>query len=429
MICPRLLQMRKTETKNLLFVHQNFPGQFRHLAAACANAGHRVVALGYNKTPELAGIETVRYRLPPSIAPQSPPWLADFETKCLRARAALAAARQLQQQGFKPDVIVAHAGWGEAMFLKQVWPGARLGLYAEFFYRAEGADVGFDPEFRAQDPSLQPRLLLKNTANHLQFAQAEASLSPTHWQASTYPEEWRSRMSVIHEGVDTDRLQPLPPSQSTADMVLSDGQKIPGSAEVITFVARNLEPYRGYHVFMRALPELLALRPDAHVLVVGGDGTSYGSKPSDGISWKARFWSEVKASIAPNRVHFLGQLSYKQYLAVMHRADVHVYLTYPFVLSWSLIEAMSLGKAIVASATAPVEEVIDDGEQGLLVPFFDTSALARTTAHLLHNPALRQRLGQSAREKAVRQYDLHRFCLPRQQAWIDQLAHLPLRPQ
>lgn len=324
-----------------------------------------------------------------------------------------------------PDAIVAHPGWGEAMFLKQVWPKARLGLYAEFFYRSEGSDVGFDPEFPAQEKTLGSRLLLKNTANFLQFPMAEAYLSPTAWQASTYPQEWQSRMTVIHEGIDTNQLSPQ--TQAGESLQLPQHLSLPTDAEVVTFVARNLEPYRGYHAFMRALPELFALRPQAHVLVVGGEGTSYGSQPPTGTTWKARFWDEVKHRVPADRVHFLGRLAYEHYLAVMRRSDVHVYLTYPFVLSWSLLEAMSLGKAIVGSATAPVEEVITHDREGMLTPFFDTHTLARTTAQLLQDVAMRQRLGQAAREKAVRLYDLQRCCLPRQMAWIEQLVQLPLR--
>lgn len=417
--------MTKTNTKTLLFVHQNFPGQFRHLATACARAGHRVVALGHHPRPALPGVHTVHYRLPAAPAGQSHPWLLDFEAKCLRAQMVLAAAQDLRNGGFMPDAIVAHPGWGEALFLKQVWPQARLGLYAEFFYRPEGSDVGFDPEFPVQENTLAPRLLLKNTANFLQFPMAEACLSPTAWQASTYPREWQSRMTVVHEGIDTEQLSPQ--AQDTAALQLPQNLCLPPDAEVVTFVARNLEPYRGYHAFMRALPELFALRPRAQVLVVGGDGTSYGSQPPAGTTWKTRFWNEVKDRVPTAQVHFLGRLSYAHYLAVMRRADVHVYLTYPFVLSWSLLEAMSLGKAIVGSATAPVQEVITHLREGMLTPFFDTHALAQTTAQLLQDAALRQRLGRAARDKAVQQYDLQRCCLPRQMAWIEQLLQLPLR--
>jgi glycosyltransferase involved in cell wall biosynthesis len=417
--------MLRTAPQKLLFVHQNFPGQFRHLAAACARSGHQVIGLGHHRTAGVPGVRSVLYGLPQGVHLQASPWLADFEAKCLRAQAVLGAAQRLREEGFYPNVIVAHPGWGEAMFIKQVWPEARLGLYAEFFYRPQGTDVGFDPEFPASDLNIASRLMLKNAANFLQFPQAEAYLSPTTWQAATYPADWRPRMTVIHEGIDTDRLAPMP--KGTLSLPL--GLSLTPDAEVVTFVARNLEPYRGYHVFMRALPELFAHRPLVQVLIVGGDDTSYGSKPPSGTSWKNFFWQEVKDQLPSGQVHFLGKLPYEQYLAVMQRSDVHVYLTYPFVLSWSLLEAMSLGKAIVGSATPPVEEVIEHEQQGLLTPFFDTHHLVEAVIRLLKDPHLRKQLGQAARSKVIGQYDLHQCCLPQQLSWIERLSQLPLRIQ
>lgn len=415
--------MQEILKRNILFVHQNFPGQFRHLASACIAKGHRVIAIGHHSNTCPKGMQYIRYPLKQQHHSSHKDLLQDFESKLIRGQAVRDLARQLREQGFYPDVIVAHPGWGEAMFLKEVWPQARLGLYAEFFYRGQGADVGFDLEFETPGTDHTTRLLLKNTANHLQFPQAEAYLSPTQWQASTYPLEWQSRMSVIHEGIDTESLKPCAPRP----LVLGDGTKVEQNEKVITFVARNLEPYRGYHIFMRALASIQALAPDVRVLIVGGEGTSYGRRPPTGVTWKDQFWNEVKDSVAVERVHFLGQLPYEQFIQVLQRSMVHVYLTYPFVLSWSLLEAMSLGKAIVASDTTPVKEVITHGKEGLLVPFFDKEALSQAIVTLLNDPIQRNQLGQTARQKVVAQYDRQRRCLPQQMAWLDTLSALPLR--
>jgi glycosyltransferase involved in cell wall biosynthesis len=230
-------------------------------------------------------------------------------------------------------------------------------------------------------------------------------------------------MSVIHEGVNTDELAPA----DARAIMLPNGKMLSPQAKVVTFVARNLEPYRGYHVFMRALEKLQKMAPDTDILIIGGDATSYGSAPPTGSTWKDKFWDEVKGQLRTDKIHFLGRLPYDKFLGVMQRSNVHVYLTYPFVLSWSLLEAMSLGKAIVASATAPVQEVMTHGREGLLIPFFDTQALSQAIASLLNDPIQCSTLGNAARQRVLASYDRQRQCLPQQLAWIDKLIQLPLR--
>lgn len=404
---------------NVLFVHQNFPGQFRHLAPALAKRGDRVVALCMNDYPGGDGIESVRARPDRGSTAGIHPWVADLETKVIRGHASLRAARELAARGFVPDVIVAHPGWGESLFLKQLWPAARLGLYCEFFYRSEGADVGFDPEFPVGDRLEEAsRLQLRNANILLQFEQADAGIAPTRWQASGFPDRLRERIAVIHDGIDTDLLRPDP----AVTLRVGEGAPFSRADEVITFVNRNLEPHRGYHVFMRALPDLLARRPNAHVLIVGGDGVSYGAPPPGGQSWMARYLAEVADRIDRRRVHFLGRLPYASYRALLQLSTVHVYLTYPFVLSWSLLEAMATGCAVVASDTAPVSEMVTDGGTGRLFPFFDRSALVDAVSALLDSPAERARLGAAARDFVVANHDLRSHCLPRQLAWIDAFA-------
>jgi glycosyltransferase involved in cell wall biosynthesis len=404
---------------NVLFVHQNFPGQFRHLAPALVARGDRVAALHMNDAPAIAGVTLARSGPTARAAAVGHRWIRDLETKVIRGEASLAAARTLAASGFTPDVIVAHPGWGESLFLKQLWPAAKLGLYCEYYYRAEGGDVGFDPEFPVVDPIESGcGLQLRNANMLLHSAMADGAIAPTRWQADSFPAPFRERIAVIHEGIDTDLLRP----GRAAALRIGDGPPLGPDAEVITFVARNLEPYRGYHVVMRALPELLRRRPKARVLLVGGDGVSYGAPPPDGGSWMSRFLAEVAGDIDRSRVHFLGRLPYAAYRALLQRSTVHLYLTYPFVLSWSLLEAMATGCAIVASDTAPVREAITDGETGRLVPFFDRQALVEAVCALLDSPADRARLGTAARAAVVARYDLRRICLPRQMDWIDALA-------
>lgn len=403
---------------NILFVHQNFPGQFGHLARALAARGDRVVALSMNDYPGETGIRAVHSRAAMSTASDGHPWSRDFDSKIIRADATLTAARRLDAEGFVPDVIIAHPAWGESLFLKQLWPAARLGIYCEFFYGAAGSETGFDPEFPVSDALANAcRLQVRNVATRLHFDLADAAIAPTAWQAASFPQPFRDRIEVIHDGIDTAAWAPAAALPFTVGATTLK----PGD-EIVTFVSRNLEPYRGYHVFMRALPDLLARRPGCHVVIVGGSGASYGPPAPAGTTWRDRFLDEVAPRIDRSRVHFVGRIAYDDYRAVLRLSSVHAYLTYPFVLSWSVLEAMAAGGAVVASDTAPVREVMADGVNARLVPFFDTAGLAATVAELLADPGQRAALGAAARATIVERYDLGTVCLPRQLRWVDALA-------
>lgn len=407
----------------ILFVHQNFPGQFKFLAPALAAQGHQVHAMLMSEVSisQWQGVNLVPYRAARGSSRSIHPWVADFETKTIRAEASFRAALDLKSTGFSPDVIVAHPGWGESLFLKEVWPTTKLGIYCEFFYREHGADLGFDPEFADTDVGTPCRIRLKNLNNLLHFELADAGLSPTDWQANTYPDSFLKKITVVHDGIDTVNLQPNP----NAVFELDRGKKLNRQNEVITYVSRNLEPYRGFHIFMRALPALLKARPNAQIIVVGGDDVSYGSKPLNGDHWRTILTQEIQGSVSASdweRVHFVGKLPYPKFITLLQTSTVHIYLTYPFVLSWSLLEAMSVGAAIVASDTAPVREVIQQGERGCLVNFFDVDGLVNQTCQLLDNPAQRQHMGQNAREYVKTKFDLRSVCLPKQLEWVRSLS-------
>lgn len=408
-----------------LFIHQNFPGQYRHLAPALVRSGHEVFATVLRQTSGATteypfswqGVELWPYHVERAAVNGQHPWLSDFEAKVLRGESCLKVLKKMRANGIYPDVVMAHLGWGEALFVKDVWPNAKLVIYCEFYYQAQGADVGFDPEFHSLSDEARCKLRLRNANQLLHLQAADAISTPTHWQASTFPIEYRQRMKIFHEGIDTSILTAAP----NATVRLSNQLQLNAGDEVVTFVSRNLEPYRGYHTFMRALPELLDQRPKAHVLLIGGDKVGYGAAAPNGQSWKQIFANEVRKHMPMDnwaRVHFLGRLPYDQYLAVMRVSAVHVYLTYPFVLSWSLLEAMSLGIAIVGSDTEPVKEVLIHEKNGLLVNFFDPSKLAHSISELLDNAQERQRLGQAARKFVCEHYDLHQICLPMQMDWL-----------
>ncbi|GAB1479096.1 glycosyltransferase [Paracoccaceae bacterium] len=402
----------------ILFVHQNFPGQFLHLAPELKRRGHEVRALTDGGNTRPSPVEVLRYRhTPQPVDPAATRLGRNYTTMSDRGVTVARAALQLRGQGYVPDVIFGHSGWGETLFLKEVWPEAKLIVYAEFYYRGRGADVGFDPEFNP--PHFDQVLIAQGRAAHLGQAldHADAGLSPTHWQASTYPPSLRDRLTVIFDGVNTAILRPDPAAQIT----LPDGRVLRAGDEVLTFVNRNLEPYRGYHIFMRALPAVLAARPGAQVVIVGGDGVSYGGAPKEG-SWKEHFLSEVRGQLDLSRVHFLGKVPYPQFVALMQVSRAHAYLTYPFVLSWSMLEAMAAGAHVVASATAPVLEVIEDGVNGTLVDFFDVPGWSRSLITALAEPDRFAPRRQAARATVLERYDLQGVCLPRMVAFVEGFA-------
>jgi glycosyltransferase involved in cell wall biosynthesis len=401
-----------------LFIHQNFPAQFKNIAPQLARLGHEVVALTPRDlgTENWGGVRIVNYAIHQASGTNLHRWLSDLETKTIRAEACFLAALTLKKDGFSPDRIIAHPGWGESLFLKEVWPQARLGIYCEFYYNLDGFDVGFDPEHSDVREDEGCRLRLRNANNLMHFDIADAGLSPTEWQKSTFPVPFRNKISVVHEGIDTDILRP----NDQVRLKIGERVNLQKGDPIITFVNRNLEPYRGYHIFMRALPAVLKAHPTARVLIVGGDEVSYGSAPPGGRSWKDIYLDEARQDLSAEdlrRIHFLGKIGYEQFVSILQISMVHVYLTYPFVLSWSLLEAMSSGCSIIASNTDPVKEVISQGEEGVLVDFFATKEIANEILDLLEKPAKRHSLSSKSRDKILKHYDLKSACMPRSLEW------------
>ena len=406
-------------TRTLLVVNQNFPGQYRHLVAALQRRGDRVVAIGGPTSQPLPGLPLHRYDpLPAGGVPPCHPWAADFQTKVLRAEAVARCLETLLQAGLRPDLVIGHPGWGELLVVKDLLPDVQVLHQVEFIYQLQGADVGFDPEFTDADWRQRARLRLRRAPQLLALQDLDWGLAPTPWQASTVPAPSRQRLSVIHDGIDTAAIAP----EGSARLQLQRaGLSFAPGDELVSFVARNLEPYRGFHTFMRMLPLLQRLRPRAQVVIVGGEGVSYGAAPPGGGSWKEAMLREFGDELDRRRVHFVGHVPHPVLHELFRVTACHVYLTVPFVLSWSLLEAMSCGALVIGSATAPVQDVIVDGHNGLLVDFFDHRALAQRLAAVLADPSPHGGLRREARRTVVERFDLARVCLPRQLELVDRL--------
>jgi glycosyltransferase involved in cell wall biosynthesis len=410
----------------LLFIHQGFPGQYIHvLRALSANGNHQLVGLGMQEPDcELpSNVQYYRYGVNRGNQTGLHPWVQDIETKVIRAEACAEAAMHLKQQSFQPDLICGHPGWGELLFIKDIWPETPLLTYQEFFYNTHGFDYDFDAEFQSNINWQKCARIRMKTANQLLNLEASTwSVTPTQFQRKTFPKGWRDQMSVIHDGIDTKKACP---NKSPIPIKLSDKIVLNPGEKIVTFVNRNLEPYRGCHTMIRAIPKIQKLAPDAKLILVGQTtGVSYGATCSSG-EWKDHFLKEIEGNYDPSRVIFTGNIPYEQFIPLLQLSQAHVYLTYPFVLSWSLLEAMSCGCAVVGSNTAPVQEVIKNGKNGLLVDFFDSEQLAETIAELLKNRELAEELGQEARKTVLERFELN-SCVQRQLALMDLVANRSL---
>lgn len=395
---------------NILFIHQNMPGQYKHLAPALArDPRHKLMFLTQRQDVLLPGVARATYKPPRAVKPETHPYLRLQESAVLHGQQVVRSLIDLRHKGFVPDLVIGHPGWGELLFVRDVYPNVPILSYAEFYYHGEGADVGFDPEDHDQAQDLDTRCRARIRAGHLlqSLESCTRALSPTHWQKSVHPEAYHPKIEVIFDGIDTNLATP----EGEATLTLPDGTMVQRGDELVTYVARNLEPYRGFRTFMRAIPGILDQRPNARIVIVGGDDVSYGSKPKGHANWREAMLAEVPFD--RSRVHFMPRLAYPDFLRLMRATAVHVYLTYPFVLSWSCLEAMACGALVIGSDTAPVKEAIKDGENGLLTGFFDHEALAAKVMDVLADPTAYDPLRTAARQTIRDRYALDR-CLPQQ---------------
>lgn len=402
----------------ILIVHQNFPGQFPAIADALVARGNEVVALGGNTSKDRPGVRLVRWSNDRGTTQGILPTAVRAEADLIRGAAAARAASDLASQGFRPDVIIGHPGWGETIYLREIFPGAKIILFGELFYRTHGADINFDAEFEAPSFPQMLRTHAKNATQSLAIADADLLVSPTHFQASTYPALFKPIHRVLHEGVDLSTAR----RNRNARVRLADGTVLRPGMPVITFINRNFERLRGFHIFMRALPEFFRQVPEAHVVAIGADGEGYGGPRADGQRWRQAMLGEVGAGIPQGRLHFAGRVDHKAMIDILSIGAAHIYYTYPFALSWSLVEAMACECLVLGSDTAPVRDAITHGVEGILNDFFDVEALSSAMVRAVREPEAFVAMRRAARETALARFDRESVGVPGWLNLIDEIA-------
>ena len=400
----------------ILFLHSNFPAQFRHLAAALAKEkGNQVVFGTTRKEGSIPGVAKVIYNPSRNAGPETHHYVRNLENAVLQGQAVYRGALKLKEQGFVPDIVYGHSGWGPTLFMKDIFPKAKLLCYYEWFYHAHGSDADFDPTDPINEDA-EARIRIKNAPILIDLYSCDRGLAPTSWQQQQFPVEFRRKIIVRHDGVDTDYFKPKP----GAKLVLPEiNLNLSHVQEIVTYATRGMEPYRGFPQFMEAAALIQQQRPNCHIIVVGQDRVAYGKQLPEGQSYKQLMLEKLSFDLS--RLHFTGLLPYNQYLQVLQASSVHVYLTRPFVLSWSMLEAMATGCLIVASNTPPVLEFIKDGFNGLLVDFFSPEEIATRVSEALDKPEAMTEIRAKAREKIEKKYALADL-LPKHIQWLKEEA-------
>ena len=362
----------------ILFAHQYFPGQFQRIARHYVGSGrHDIVAFHRGlrdgrSMPQIDGIRMFEYGQ--EVVADRPRDHVLFGTEeFIRESASLAIhAHELKESGWLPDIVYSHTGWGTGAFLHDIFPDAKFVKYCEWFHN----NTSESGEFLAPDRPFESRIMtsLMNIPVLSDLARADLLIAPTEWQKSQFPSHMRGAIEIAPDGVNTTLLKPDP----HATFELADGRRFSAGDRVITYVARGADPFRGFRQFIDALAIVQERDPGVEAIIVGDKTVYYGA----GNGTDSHF-NEVMASarIDMARTHFTGTLPYEQYCKVLQVSAAHVYLTVPFILSWSALEALSAGCAFVGSATSPVQEFVTHGENGLLADFFDVEALAANIAH------------------------------------------------
>lgn len=400
---------------NILFLHRNFPAQFRHvLPVFASDPNNKVVFITNNETTHMKNVMKVQYKLKREVPDDCHRYLRFYEECVNHGQACAEAAIALKNQGFKPDVIFGHT-WGQTLFMKDVFPDVPLICYFEWFYDRYNGDMGFDG--RPLDIDDWAKLRSKNAHLLIDLFSCDYGFCPTKFQLKQFPKEFHNKIRVMHDGVDADYCKP----DDNAQFFVKDKNiTLTRNDEVITYATRGMEAYRGFPEFMKAAEALLKKRPNLQIVIGGEDRVCYGSQLAN-TTYKKMMLEQLDLDM--DRVHFVGSLPFNEYVKLLQISSAHVYLTYPFVASWSLLDAMSCGCPIVASSTEPVMEFIEDGKNGFLFDFYSTSGQVEKIEYVLDNKEMVEPVRQAARKTIVDNYNL-KDLLPKHIEFIKSVANM-----
>lgn len=390
----------------ILIIHPSFPGQFLNLALRLGeNPENEVLFLSKVNTIDasIKGVRLALYKGPHEVAKETHPYLVTATEAVLEGQQTVRVLEQLRnREGYVPDIVIGHTGWGNLLFIKDVYPEVPVLGYFEWYYHAKHSDSCWWPDEKLPMNSVLA-VRMKNTHHLLSLEACDAGYTPTQWQYDQFPEEFRYKLTIQHDGIDTEFCRP---SAKPVGLKLEDvGIDFAAGTEIVTYVSRGFEVFRGFPYFMDAMRLLLKKRPKLHVIVVGADRVCYGAQ-LHGTSYLKE--EKKKGGFDEKRLHFVGVRNRGDYRKILQASSCHVYLTRPFVLSWSMLEAMSFGCPLVASKTPPVEEVVTDGVNGLLAEFRSPRHIARRVEEVLDDRALAARLGLKARQTILERYELQR---------------------
>lgn len=385
----------------ILFIHHNMPGQYKHLCRILAeDVNNTVVFITKPRSVNIPNVHKVEYKVPREPSAQTHRYLHGTERAILQGQEVWRVCKQLKEkENFTPDVICVHPGWGDGLFLKDVYPNTPILSFFEFYYHSSGSDVGFDPDSRVTHDDCG-RIRMKNITNLLSLENSDWGVSPTFWQHQQHPPEFQHKISVLHDGIDVNVCAPNP----NTELKLSAEHTFKLGDPVVTYIARNFEPYRGFPTFMRAAEIIQRERPDVHIIAVGADEVSYGRKLPKGTTWRQIMLEKVKLDMS--RIHFTGFLAYADLIKLFQVSAAHIYLTYPFVLSWSALESMACGVAMVSSNTQPIHEVMTHGKNALLADFFSPEEVAQHVFTILDDKDGMREMRKNARDTVVKRYAL-----------------------
>ncbi len=408
---------------HILFTHRAFPAQFGQLGLELSKryAWKCSFLIDHiSRCPEPTEEMLSRlslYQIPLSAAfraEKNPPWAQSFGRYLEVCQAGWEALRALPD--LRPDLVVGHAGLAPTLFLSEL-VDCPIVNYCEYYFAQHRRDLTYRIDLPPAEPApFFPRCI--NAATLASLVACGAGYAPMHWQRRSFPQRFWPKIEVHFDGIDTTLYRP----QRTSLVV--NGQTIPEDTRVVTFVARGLESMRGFDLFMRVAKRICRERSDVLFVIAGDEETYYGWDQLHTGPHSFKQWVLSQGDYDLSRFIFLGHIEPARLAQVFGRSDLHIYLSVPFVVSWSLLNALACGCVVLGSQVDPVREVVEPGRTGLLEPLFDIDRLAETALGVLADPGKYRPLGQAARESVEEKYSLD-VCIPELKEFFERVAQLP----